>query len=545
MTKKLMNYWFSSGLYTINIGADSSDHLHQVGNYAHLVASNTISLNQLGALFFPVGSSPTSFTRAKHCGKALRNAGYGVRTNIDVPKGSKLYLVTNDPDPPYIEVGDSYDSPDWVLYSHEGRRIGNVFSSSPGAGHTFGMFAGKLYDDGTFDGNLGGVQAYEYTPGIYSNKIFKWFCTERVEGQRVIYKEVAEYLKEFSPVEPEGEYIPEGVGDFNASSDDIELPNLPTLSAIDTRMLRVYRMTSENLSKFNKFLWSDLFDVNTFKKLFTDPMQAVLNLNISPINVDVLGSSEIKLGNINTGVQGEMCQQQYQRIDFGTIRLNEYWASFADYSPYTRLSIYLPYVGVQSLSIDDLMNGTIQLVGYCDVLTGSILYVLKSNQVNRAGHSHNSVLYSWGGNCQYQIPLTANNMSSVISSITGTVGSVAGAIGATVATGGLTAPIAVGAIGSAVTNTLNAKTQIQRGGGVGGATGMFGVQRPYLILERPEQRTVQDFGGQIGNPADVTDYLGNFSGFIKVKAVHVENITGATEAEQTEIDRLLKDGAII
>ena len=175
-------------------------------------------------------------------------------------------------------------------------------------------------------------------------------------------------------------------------------------------------------------------------------------------------------------------------------------------------------MGVQSLSIDDVMNGTIQLVGYCDVLTGSILYVLKSNQVNRAGHSHNSVLYSWGGNCQYQIPLTANNMSSVISSITGTVGSVAGAIGATVATGGLTAPIAVGAIGSAVTNTLNAKTQIQRGGGVGGASGMFGVQRPYLILERPEQRTIQDFGGQIGNPADVTDYLGNFSGFVKVKS---------------------------
>ena len=74
---------------------------------------------------------------------------------------------------------------------------------------------------------------------------------------------------------------------------------------------------------------------------------------------------------------------------------------------------------------------------------------------------------------------------------------------------------------------------------------MFGVQRPYLILERPEQRTIQDFGGQIGNPADVTDYLGNFGGFVKVKAVHVENITGATEAEQTEIERLLKDGVII
>ena len=551
MAKKLLNLTFSSGFTTFNLGANSADNIKD--NTYH--AKKT--LNQVGCLIYADSSYPIQHGGFR-CYQALVKAGYGSRawysdhasTFVNSPK---YYLQVSGLEPnepvPYIQFDDTGVM---LFYNVDGRAY-TIFPISVGGGRSFTALCGNLYDDGTFTGDLVAIYPHEIgSTGLYSKRYYDWQVHATQEpnswhltNAQVINPEVIAILQEYLPQDPEGEFIPEGVGDLDASSDNIELPDLPTLSAIDTRMLRVYRMTSENLSKFNKFLWSDLFDVNTFKKLFTDPMQAVLNLNISPINVDVLGPSEIKLGNINTGVQGEMCQQQYQRIDFGKIRLNEYWASFADYSPYTRLSIYLPYVGVQSLSIDDVMNGIIQLVGYCDVLTGSILYVLKSNQVNRAGHSHNSVLYSWGGNCQYQIPLTANNMSSVISSITGTAGSVLGAIGATVATGGLTAPIAVGTIGSAVTNTLNAKTQIQRGGGVGGATGMFGVQRPYLILERPEQRTIQDFGGQIGNPADVTDYLGNFSGFVKVKAVHVENVTGATEAEQTEIERLLKDGVII
>ena len=553
MAKKLLNLTFSTedGSIVYNIGANSTNGLKQNDKVYDSIDK---ALNQVGALmycnsFWKHRDDDNKHYYYEYVYKALTNSGYGQRVILPQSPMAETYkyYLNGDVNAPYLkyQTGSNPLYLEIRLYAPNGNDMGLLVNTPASAEN---MLCGVLYEDGTFTGDT--VSIWPYSVSVGDNKVFfdtaySWGFRHHYENRQVIDPEKLKFLRSFLPQDPEGEFIPEGVGDLNASSDDIDLPDLPTLSAIDTRMLRVYRMTSENLSKFNKFLWSDLFDVATFKKLFTDPMQAVLNLNISPINVDVLGPSEIKLGNINTGVQGEMCQQQYQRIDFGTIRLNEYWASFADYSPYTRLSIYLPYVGVQSLSIDDVMNGTIQLVGYCDVLTGSILYVLKSNQVNRAGHSHNSVLYSWGGNCQYQIPLTANNMSSVINSITGTVGSVAGAIGATVATGGLTAPIAVGAIGSAVTNTLNAKTQIQRGGGVGGASGMFGVQRPYLILERPEQRTIQDFGGQIGNPADVTDYLGNFSGFVKVKAVHVENITGATEAEQTEIERLLKDGVIL
>ena len=302
-----MNYTFTDGIHTINLGANSSDSMSAIGDVSHPVKSNKKRLNQIGALFLPVGSSSTSLTRAKHVANALRNAGYGNRANVDIPVGSKLYLITNEPEPPYIKVDGGETAIVWNLYTNQGALVGALLSLVSGGGAYFQMLAGKLYDDGTFDGNTGGVRPHKLADIIFSNKVFEWFCNKRDTNLQMINPTVAEYLKDFAPIEPDGEFVSEGVGDFDSSSDNIDLPDLPTLSAIDTRMLRVYRMTSENLSKFNKFLWSDLFDVNTFKKLFTDPMQAVLNLNISPINVDVLGLSEIKLGNINTGVQCEMC----------------------------------------------------------------------------------------------------------------------------------------------------------------------------------------------------------------------------------------------
>ena len=125
-----------------------------------------------------------------------------------------------------------------------------------------------------------------------------------------------------------------------------------------------------------------------------------------------------------------------------------------------------------------------------------------------------------------------------------TTGTIAGAVGTTVATGGMTAPIAIGTIGSAMSNVMNAKTHIQRGGGLGGAVGIFGVQKPYLILERPEQIVPENYNATIGTPAEVTDYPKNFEGFIKIKGVNLQ-INTATENELNEIENLLKGGVLV
>lgn len=557
--KKLLNLTFTSRTTgkSYNLGCNSSDNISGIDghNLTNLIRSDERALAQVGCLI-TTASNPF-LNGGVNCLQALIKAGYGARVWIPetIAEGNydhRYYLNISGydyltDDMPYIVMNKSLIT----FYSPDGTYLGGL-ESTPGVNVAFNVFCGKLYEDGTFTGDALLIKPHKfpYIP-LYSKNIYDWGYyagskfVGHTENAQLIPESFIDIIREYQQHDPEGEYILDGQGDFNSDSDPVNIPELPTASALATGMVKLYQMSNTDLNSLNNYLWSDLFDIDTLKKMFNDPMQAILNLSFSPLSVELGVKSAITIGNIVSSVTGNVCLSQYQKIDFGTIRLNEYWANFADYSPYTRLSIYLPYVGTQTISIDDVMNGSIQLVGFGDVLTGSIVYVLYSIQTNRAGHGHKSVLYSWGGNCQYQIPLTANNMSSVISSLLGVTSSVAGGIAATVATGGITAPIVASALSGTISNTLNAKQQTQRSGGVGGATGIFGVQTPYLILERPETRTIDRYSEFIGEPTESSGILGNFSGYVKVKSVHVGNIGNASDNEKNEIERILKEGVII
>ena len=51
------------------------------------------------------------------------------------------------------------------------------------------------------------------------------------------------------------------------------------------------------------------------------------------------------------------------------------------------------------------------------------------------------------------------------------------------------------------------------------------------------------YSEQYGYPANTTVYLGNCSGYTKVKNIHLQ--TGATEDERNEILQLLSTGVIV
>lgn len=556
MAKKLLNCTFRSlsGIYEYNLGCNSSDNIPIQPTPHSWIVSNVQPLNQTGCNFIPSTgrNSYNSMSELAALHDCFKKAGYGTRNPflpsalaLNIPMYLNGAAVIDGVAMPYVQWEADIYGYTLHYYRSDGTALGPFYSYIIGTGgnNHHGFYAGQLYDDGTFTGNAGGIRPHTIL-GVSSHTRYEWFCSDTFKDYKIINDNIIDDLQEYLPLEPEGIFVDEGNGDFDSSSDPIDFPDLPSLNVIDTGLTQIYEMTSAQLRDLSSFLWSNLFDLDTFKKMFNDPMEAILNLSIMPIDLSGGSSAAIRIGNITTDVSGQKCASQYKIIDFGTINMKEYWASFADYSPYTKLSIYLPYVGIQQISIDDVMNGKMHLKAYCDLLTGSVQYVLKSTQGNRAGHGHDSVLYTWGGNCQYQIPLSASNMQNVISSITSTVGTIAGGVGAAVATGGMTAPIAIGTAGAAISNVMNAKTHTQRGGGIGGAVGIFGVQKPYLILERPEQVTAENYADTLGIPNEKTGALKDHEGYVKVKAVNL-NISGATNEELTAIESLLKGGVII
>ena len=275
-------------------------------------------------------------------------------------------------------------------------------------------------------------------------------------------------------------------------------------------------------------MWGDLFDLSTWKKIFSDPMDAILGLSIVPVAVPNGGGKVVTVGNISTEITMNVAAAQYVEVDCGTLNVNEYWGAYLDYDPYTKAEIYLPYVGIHPLSVDDIMNKPVHVKYHVDILSGACCAYVKCGS---------SVLYSFVGQCSGSIPITGNDWTNVVNGAL----SIAASIGTMVATGGAAAPMAATAIASTAVNSM--KPTVEKSGSMGGMGGMLGVQTPYLILTRPRQVLPANQNMFSGYPSFITEQLGSIHGYTEIESIHLDGVP-ATEQELSEIETLLKGGVI-
>lgn len=328
-----------------------------------------------------------------------------------------------------------------------------------------------------------------------------------------------------------------GTGRFSRTGDTIGEHNVPTLSATDAGFITLFAPTAGEMKALASYLWSDLFSIDTFKKIFANPMDAILGLSIVPVSVPTSGSASVKVGNISTGVSMTKASTQYVKLSCGSLEVEEYWGAYLDYSPYTKCEIYLPYIGVHELSVDDVMGKTVKVVYYIDILSGACTAEIYSNS---------TCLYSFVGQCSASIPITGNDWTNVINGVM----QIGASIGSMVASGGLTAPISAGgvaqglkSVASASSTVTSSKPSVERSGSMSGAGGMLGQQTPYLIITWPRECIPADQNKYIGYPSYVTVNLGDIVGFNIIDSIHLENIS-ATSAELDEIESLLTNGVI-
>lgn len=319
-----------------------------------------------------------------------------------------------------------------------------------------------------------------------------------------------------------------GTGTFDGTGDDIDIPGLPTLSAVDTGFITLFNPSQAELQNLANYMWGDLFDIKTWKKIFADPMDAILGLSIVPVAVPNGGSREVTVGNISTGISMNKAAAQYVAVDCGTLDVKEYWGAYLDYDPFTKAEIYLPYIGTHPLAVDDIMGKSIHVVYHVDILSGACCAYVKCG---------GSILYSFVGQCSCSIPITGNDWTNVVNGAL----SIAASIGTMVATGGATAPMAATTIASTAVNSM--KPNVEKSGSMGGMGGMLAVQTPYLILTRPRQALPKSQNKFTGYPSFITEKLDSISGYTEIESIHLENIP-ATESELTEIENLLKSGVV-
>lgn len=388
----------------------------------------------------------------------------------------------------------------------------------------------------------------------------------------------------YSGIDESGSTDPEGTGTFDFSSDPIPLSPLPTISAADTGFTRIYIPTLAQIQSLAEYLWTDSTIIDTvwnhIKQFFENPMDAFVGFNLVPCSIPSGGTEEFRVLFIGTGVQLTTAASQFVDVDCGTLTIDEVFGSALDYSPYTKIHAFLPYIGQVDLNTDEVMNRTLQIIYRIDIVTGSCVASILVDS---------KVLYQFSGHCAINIPFTSADFSNYVSAIISIAKTaVALAIGSSgVSTNGETTSTEIssdglqlvgkvvrertnngvfqevtttkkydmpdnhantffagmrpGIIANTVGQVMSSKPNIQHAGGFNGNSGYLGTRYPYLIIERPNLANPSEYGDFNGRPSMITMSLGDVSGFTRVQQMKLSGCS-ATQNEQSEILRMLKEG---
>lgn len=309
--------------------------------------------------------------------------------------------------------------------------------------------------------------------------------------------------------EPISPNVPDIYGDYDNSSDNIDLPaieDINIMSSIASNLVKAYQVDLANLNQLTSFLWSDGF-IDTIKKLQNNPMENIQKLFYLPYDVEVSENEYIKIGNTESEIQGKRITKQFQEIDFGNIDITEYYGNTLDYN--TELSIYLPFIGEKTLNIYDIMGGSLNLKYRVDILTGNCIAILsivrKQNDVTL-----NSVLYTYIGDMSNSVPLTStqnNFFKQILGNLTNPT--------ALITNSGMQFAMS----GMSGVNSTN----YTHSGNIGGNNGFMSVLTPYLIIRRPVNVKPADYEKTFGYPACTSVTLANQKGYCRYKECYYDN----------------------
>jgi hypothetical protein len=354
-------------------------------------------------------------------------------------------------------------------------------------------------------------------------------------------------------------------GNFYDGSDTISDEGLPTLDAVGTGFATLFTPNKAQLAALADVMWNQ----NIFaalQNLVENITNMFTGLSIVPFEVTHGATVSVTwLGLFDTGISLTLAAQQFYDIPMGSIDLSDdgriyVSASALDYAPFSKLGIYLPFIGFQELDIDECRDCVISLHYKVDILSGTCVAMIALN---------GNEIYQFTGNCLTQIPITnesleglvsdAVNVGIAISSVAATQASVSAGESYTNYSGHV--PLekqdqAVadlekinerghGQLASATADAaMGMKPNIKKSGAVSAAASLMSIKQPYLFLTTPRQSMPARYRMYCGYPSNITGKLNEFSGFTVVEDIRLNNLV-ATSSEVAEIYSLLKKGVII
>ncbi len=339
-----------------------------------------------------------------------------------------------------------------------------------------------------------------------------------------------------------------GANDDTNNPLDKTLPAQFANDAFGTGFIQAYNPTkSELLSLANILCTGVSKNISLMlKKLFTNPLDYIVALNMCHFSVSTTTAQTVKLGGWDTGIGMNVIEKQYYFLNGGSVEIKPDHGNFLDYSPYTRCKIFVPYCGIHELPVDLVMSGVLSIQYIIDTLTGAMVAELYLSR-DRKGILRNveqaqtdGYMWSFSGNCFTPIPIGNLDYRNAINSILGLVSGV----GTTIATGN-PMPIA----GAVANGVMNSKPDFQMGSNIGSNFGYMTAQTAFIILQNTVQNRPYNFIDWKGYPSNTLKPISSYSGYLECDTdtfwcggYSTELSKPITEQECEEIRNILTTG---
>lgn len=384
------------------------------------------------------------------------------------------------------------------------------------------------------------------------------------------YNDDAEFVDDPQPIPQEinqGPVTPSragGQGTFTSiSNNDGDRSGTSLLSAISTAnttfktvlgdAFNIYEVGASDLSKVINVLYGSEY-FTRFENTMFNPLSAIISCALLP---EIFVSSPAPLHDMLAGGYNISDHIWPTPVTFkspeplivrhiGDISLNKYFDGYADFDPYTKAKLHLPYIGEIAIDINKIAHGELAVDYVCDVLSGNVAAWVWCNDID----GNHQYCYTATGNCAYNIPLfSATADGSAIGKIIGGVASIS--VGNIL---GGAMSVADGAAG-----VVSRHTQVT--GTYSGNIGQVTNPKCFLEISRPQWVNVDEpnvdepYRTGVGLPEIMKGTIesNNLIGHLSVSWVDLTNIASTagnlefpvTPEELSEIESLLKSGILI
>lgn len=309
--------------------------------------------------------------------------------------------------------------------------------------------------------------------------------------------------------------------DDDGKDDDVSDPAFTAT----TILTRTYVLVRNQMQELGEELWNQ----NFFEALIKNanaPLDNIVSCKLFPLDIDRSKASPLIIGNVKTGltmyeIGGKMVYSS-ESLNFKGIFTKR---SFLNYEPFTKVTLYLPFVGNVSISPQELVDSIVQIKWIVDYVTGSLETCVMINHKQR---------FIYNSQCGVDIPLSASNRSVIeANSLKNAVFSLAG--------------MNVIGVAQAVTEGVSGMLgngSTSQNGTPSSSTSICTDMNPYFVIERVQYSENAGYEHVYGCPLRQWWQLGYLAGYTECDNVDTTGIP-ATESEKAEIKRLLESGVYL